>query len=132
MIYSFYNDTMAKFFDSTYDPTLDAGTSGAEVSDLNPEQAYDTDLRRFPAEDRQAVESVNDNQNRVGKFIKAAKTAGAYRVRAGIAEPTIRGKTPRSEATIDGVTLPSMGDSGGRAGSTGYARKPQPSFGKQF
>lgn len=123
---------MAKFFDSNYDPTRDAGTSGAEVSDIRPEQAYDTDLRRFPADTREAVESLNDNQERVAKFLKAAKTAGAYRQRAAIAEPTLRGKTPRSEAVIDGVTLPSMGDSGGRAGSTGYARKPQPNFGKPF
>jgi hypothetical protein len=123
---------MAKFFDPNYDPTADAGTSGAEVTDLNPEQAYDTDLRRFPSEERQAVESLNDNQDRVGKFCRAAKTAGAYRQRAGIAEPTIRGKTPRTEATMDGVALPSMGDTIGRAGSTGYARKPGSSFGKQY
>lgn len=132
LIYCFYNDTMAKFFDPTYDPARDAGTSGAEVSDLRPEQAYDTDMRRIPQEDRRAAESVNDNQGRVAKFMRAARTAGAYRQRAGIAEPTIRGRTPRSEATIDGVALPSTGDSGGRTGSVGYARKPKPNFGKQF
>ena len=38
---------MARFYDSTYDPRQDSGTSGAEVSDLNPEQGYDVDLRRF-------------------------------------------------------------------------------------
>ena len=54
----------------------------------------------------------------------AAKTAGAYRQRSQIAEPTIRGETPRSEATIAGVQLPSLGDTVGTAGSTNYARKP--------
>jgi hypothetical protein len=54
----------------------------------------------------------------------AAKTAGAYRQRNQIAEPTIRGETPRGEATIAGVQLPSLGDTVGTAGSTNYARKP--------
>jgi hypothetical protein len=54
----------------------------------------------------------------------AAKTAGAYRQRVQIDEPTIRGKTPRNEAVIAGVQLPSLGDTIGTAGSTNYARKP--------
>ena len=38
---------MARFYDTTYDPAKDSGTSGAEISDINPEQAYDVDLRRL-------------------------------------------------------------------------------------
>ena len=38
---------MARFYDTTYDPRKDSGTSGAEISDINPEQAYDVDLRRL-------------------------------------------------------------------------------------
>jgi hypothetical protein len=123
---------MANFFDSTYDPRQDSGSSGVEVTDLNPEKIYDTDLRRLPEDERLAAESVNNKQSRVAKFMRAAKTAGAYRQRAGIAEPTIRGRTPRNPAFIDGTELPSLGDTIGTAGSTNYANKPQPRFGRPF
>ena len=96
--------------DFGYDPRPDAGTSGAEVSDLRPEQAYDTDLRRLPQDERFQAESLNDNQSRVAKFMRAAKSAGAYKLRAGIDEPTIRGRTPRVPASIQGVSLPTTGD----------------------
>jgi hypothetical protein len=132
LIYSYYNIIMADSFRPLYDPRQLSGTSGAEVSDLRPEQAYDTDMRRVAPEDRRSVESVNDNQGRVEKYFKAAKTAGKFRQKASIDEPQIRGKTPRSESSIDGVELPSLGDTYGTVGSTGYARKPLPSFGKGF
>lgn len=123
---------MANRFRPTYDPSVDSGTSGAEVTDLNPEQAYDTDLRRLSEDSRGAASSVNINQDRVAKFMRAAKSAGAYRQRASIDEPMIRGRTPRVQATIAGTELPSTGDSGGRTGSVGYARKPGAQFGKGF
>lgn len=123
---------MASFFDPTYDPRQDAASSGVEVTDLNPERIYDTDLRRVDEEDRGAVEPINDKQGRVAKFMRAAKSAGAYRQRAGIAEPTIRGRTPRNPAVIDGTELPSMGDRIGRGGGTNYANKPQPRSGRPF
>jgi len=123
---------MASFFDPTYDPRQDAASSGTEVTDLNPERIYDTDLRRVDEEDRRSVESVNDKQGRVSRFMKAAKSAGAYKQRAGIAEPTIRGRTPRNPAFIDGTELPSMGDRIGRGGGTNYADKPQPRSGRPF
>ena len=130
---------MAIFFDPTYDPQKDSASSVGEVSDLNPERIYDTDLRRVEEDKRGDVEDINAKQGRVAKFMKAAKTAGAYRQRSGIAEPTIRGKTPRNPAIIDvstfgqaygGTVLPSLGDSVGRAGSTNYADKPVQFFGK--
>jgi hypothetical protein len=121
---------MARFLDPTYDPRNQSGTSGAEVSDLNPEQAYDTDVRRLDSTEREIADETDvrnlRQQDRVSKFMAAAKTAGAYKQRAAIDEPQIRGRTPRNEAVIDGVTLPSQGDSGGRSGSTSYARKPSP------
>jgi hypothetical protein len=120
---------MANFFDQVYDPRLDAASSGVEVTDLNPEKIYDTDLRRVKEADRQSVEDINDPQERVGKFMRAAKAAGEYRTRAGIAEPTIRGKTPRNPANLAGTELPSMGDTFGTAGSTNYANKPGRAFG---
>lgn len=120
---------MANFFDSTYDPRLDSASSGVEVTDLNPEKIYDTDLRRVKEEDRTSVEDINNPQERIGKFMRAAKTAGAYRTRAGISEPTIRGRTPRNPATLDGTEIPSMGDAYGPVGSTNYANKPGRAFG---
>jgi hypothetical protein len=123
---------MADLYNLNYDPRLRSGTSGAEVSDLNPEQAYDTDLRRVDPEVRRAVEGVNNKQERVGRFIKAAKTAGKYRQAASIDEPTIRGKTPRGEASIDGTTLPNLGDRFGRGGGVNYANKPTSRFGRSF
>lgn len=120
---------MANFFDPTYDPRLDSASSGVEVTDLNPEKIYDTDLRRVKEEDRTSVEDINNPQERIGKFMRAAKTAGAYRTRAGIAEPTIRGRTPRNPATLDGTEIPSMGDTYGPVGSTNYANKPGRAFG---
>jgi len=127
---------MLNFFDPTYDPQKDSGTSGAELSDLNPEQAYDTDLRRLDTEEKLTASRADTEnarqQDRVAKYFRAAKSAGKFRQKAGIDEPMIRGKTPRSEAVIDGTTLPSMGDTIGTAGSTNYANKPQPSFGRPY
>jgi hypothetical protein len=119
---------MARFFDPTYDPRSDAGSSGGESSDLHPERAYTTDIRRLDDAERGFADSAdtrNENQReRVKKFMAAARTAGEYRQRSQIAEPTIRGKTPRTEAVIDGTSLPSLGDTIGTGGSTSYARKP--------
>lgn len=133
-MYCFYNIIMARFYDPTYDPQKDSGTSGAEISDLNPEQLYDTDLRRVDEDVRGDLE-INDKQDRVAKFMKAAKTAGKYKQSKGISEPTIKGRIPISKAEISGLELPSLrgrnyGPPG--AGSTEYANKPKPQFGKSF
>jgi hypothetical protein len=123
-----YNIIMARFLDPTYDPRQDSGTSGGDTSDLHPERAYDTDIRRLDNTARDSADAADTRnevaQGRVKKYMAAAKTAGAYKQRTQIAEPTIRGKTPRSEAVIEGVQLPSLGDTVGTAGSTNYARKP--------
>jgi hypothetical protein len=123
-----YNIIMARFLDPTYDPRQDSGTSGGDTSDLHPERAYDTDIRRLDNTARDSADAADTRnevkQDRVKRYMAAAKTAGAYRQRAQIAEPTIRGRTPRSEAVIEGVQLPSLGDTVGTAGSTNYARKP--------
>ena len=108
-----------------YDPRNDSGTSGTESSDLRPEKAYDTDLRRVDAEERPAIEALNDKQDQIAKYFAAARSAGKFRQQAAIDEPTIRGKTPRTEANIAGTALPSMGDRIGQAGGTNYADGPQ-------
>ena len=133
-MYFFYNIIMASLYNPNYDPQRDSGSSGVEVTDLNPEKIYDTDLRRVDPDLRNDLE-VNEKQDKVSKFMKAARTAGKYRQDRGIAEPTIRGKTPVGKAFMDGVELPSLrgrnyGDPG--AGATEYAHKPKPNFGKFY
>ena len=125
---------MASLYSSTYDPQKDSATSGSEVSDLNPERIYDTDLRRVDPDLRDDLD-VNNKQKRVSKFMKAARAAGKYKQSTGISEPSIRGKTPVGKAAISGVELPSLrgrnfGPPG--AGSTEYAHKPKSSFGRGF
>ena len=133
-MYFFYNIIMAKTYSPNYDPQRDSGTSGIEVTDLNPEDQYDVDLRRVDPEQRENFD-IEKKKSNVSKFTRAAKAAGKYRHRKGIAEPTIRGRTPIGKASIDGVELPSLrgrnyGPPG--AGATEYANKPQPDFGKSF
>lgn len=127
---------MAKFFDPNYDPRLTSGSSGVEVSDLRPEQARDVDLRRLDPEERPFFsdrfknfayeKNQEDAQSKISSYTKAARAAGAYRKRALVDEPKIRGRTPRNEANLDGVVLPSQGDELGPVGGIGYARKPSP------
>lgn len=120
---------MARFFDPTYDPRQDSGSSGSEVTDLNPERSYDTDLRRIEESKRPDIEAINEDQGRIRRFITSAKAANKFRQKASIDEPTLRGETPRSEAVIGGVEVPSLGDEYGTVGSVGYAKKPKPQSG---
>lgn len=126
---------MARFYDTTYDPRQDSGTSGANISDINPEQAYDVDLRRVEMDKRGDVESTNEQQNRVKRFFKAARASGKYRQQKGFSEPSVGGRTPVGKADMSGVELPSLRGrnfGGPGAGSTEYATKPKPQFGKEF
>ena len=126
---------MARFYDPTYDPTQDSGTSGAEISDLNPEQGYDVDLRRIEADEREDVENINRKQNRVRRYFKSSKAAGAFKQRSGFYEPSIGGRVPVGKADLGGTELPSLRGrnfGGPGAGATEYATKPKPQFGKAF
>ena len=144
-MYSFYNIIMASLYNTNYDPQKDSGTSGIEVSDLNPEDQRDVDLRRLDPEERNIYEDrksefshpkhQESSQKRISKFMKSARAAGKYKQNAGISEPTIRGKTPVGKAQIAGVELPSLrgrnyGPPGG--GATEYSHKPKPNFGRPF
>ena len=104
------------------------GSSSGPITDLNPEQAYDVDLRRLDEDERRtayAADTRNERQqSRVEKGLKAARSAGKFQKSRQIAGPwTDRsGQTP---AFIEG-------DRFGRAGSTNYADKPQPSTSKLY
>jgi hypothetical protein len=144
-----YNTIMARFYDPRqgkrdepfdakagkrgrpeYDPRHDSGTSSSDTSDLHPEHEYRIDLRRVEQNDRNAVESLNNNKDKVAKYFAAAKSAGKFKQNAAVNENTINGKTPRTAAQIQGVVLPNMGDTVGTTGSTEYANKPQRYSGK--
>ena len=103
---------------STYDPSLDAGTSATDTSDLNPGRAYDVDIRRLDSDERTiAKKTDNENQQeRINKFMAAAKSAGKFKQSALLNEPT----------SAD------QGETFSPVGSVGYARKPQPNFGSPF
>lgn len=125
---------MSSYFEPTYGVNRKPGTSGSEISDRNPEDAYGTDMR-YLDDDAQAISDKADTKNlrqqgRVRKFMASAKAAGKYRQKAQIDEPQIRGRTPKSEASIDGVELPSQGDRMGRGGYNAYSRGP--GFGSSF
>lgn len=108
------------------------GTSGSEGSDLRPGYRYDVDLRRLSEEERDIVQNSNAKQDSIDRRVKSAKAAGKYRKRKLISQPTLNGKTPRTPGSINGVTLPSMGETFGPVGSTNYADKPQPFTGEVF
>lgn len=125
---------MSSYFEPTYGVNRKPGTSGLEISDLNPEEAYGTDMRYLDDTaqvfaDRADTKNL-DKQARVKKFMSSARAAGKYRQKAQIDEPQIRGRTPKSEASINGVFLPSQGDRIGRGGYNAYARGP--GFGSSF
>jgi hypothetical protein len=103
-----------------YDPAIDSGSSGAESSDLNPGGAYDVDIRRLDTTGKEFAKSANTRnirqQERVNKFMAAAKSAGKFKQNSQIKERTGAGP----------------GDIFSPIGSVSYARKPQPSFGSPF
>jgi len=105
-----------------------AGTSGGGVSDLNPERAYDVDARRLDETERRidrAADTSNDRkQDRVGKFLRSARSAGKFQQKRQIDAPWTN-----REGQVPAFT---EGDQFGRAGSTNYADKPQPSTSRLY
>lgn len=127
---------MASFLNANYYRAKDSGSSGAEVSDLRPEQNYDVDIRRLDQRGRELADYADTRnekqQNRVEKFFRAARTAGKYRTKQSIDEPLIRGQPTQNPANFAGTFTPSLGDRIGIAGGMEYADKPQPFSGKSY
>lgn len=127
---------MANFSNSTYNRAKDSASSGGFVTDLNPERKYDVDIRRLDEEERQTADLADtrneQQQNRVRKFFRAAKSAGKFRQKALTDEPLIRGKPTKNEAYIAGTFTPSLGDEMGPVGGINYAEKPKPFSGKPY
>lgn len=110
-------------FNLNYDPLKDSASSGSEVTDLNPERIYDTDLRRLDQKDASIVSPINSKQEQVSKFMKAVKSANKYRQKAEIDYPLGPG------GDVPGYF---DGDRFGRGGGTNYAEKPKRFSGKPF
>ena len=106
-----------------YDPTKDSASSGSEVTDLNPERIYDVDLRRLEEDDANIVRSLNSKQERVSRYMKAAKAAGKYQKKRDIDYPLGPG------GDVPGYF---DGDRFGRGGGTNYAEKPKRFSGKPY
>jgi len=115
-------------YNPNYQKARDSGSSGAEISDLNPGKAYDVDVRRLSEDVRETAQAAGtDNvakQRQVDQSLKAARAAGKYRQKRSYDEPytDLQGQTP---AFIEG-------DAFGRAGATNYADKPQSSTSKLY
>ena len=104
------------------------GSSGSSITDLNPERSYDVDIRRLDEEERDTARAADTRnvrqQRRVERFLKSVRSAGKFRQKRNYDQPytTREGQTP---AFIEG-------DRFGKAGSTNYADKPQPSTSKLY
>jgi hypothetical protein len=115
-------------YNPNYEKARDSGSSGVEISDLNPGKSYDVDIRRLPADVRGTASvagTANEGkQRRVEQYMKAKRSAGKYRQKRGYDEPytDMQGQTP---AFIEG-------DQFGKAGATNYADKPQSSTNKLY
>lgn len=115
-------------YSKIYDRSLDAGSSGGEVNDLNPQRAYDVDIRRLD-EPSQSIAGRADTrnelqQNRVEKFLRAKRSAGKFSQKRKFDGPW----TDR-QGQVPAFT---EGDQFGRAGSTAYADKPQASTSRLY
>jgi hypothetical protein len=119
-----------------YDPRLDAGSSGGDVTDLTPERNYDVDTRRLDAEEKNTAAAADTanvvQQNRVRRFLKAANLASKYQQSADVQSPIFGTRVPQGAMSYKGTELPSLGDSQGARGSVNYPTKPQFNSGKPY
>ena len=121
------------FVKQGYDPTSHRGSSAAATDDLRPGSAYTTDTRNFDKSEKEtaakAGTSNEPGEAQAQKFLAAARASGRFKQAAFINEPGIRGETPRTEASIKGTNVPTLGDKIGVIGSTNYSKKPGGSSG---
>ena len=94
-------------------------SSGAEVSDLNPEQQYDVDLRYFDEEEKAMGGDLANKgkQRNVRQFLKSSKAADLYRKKKEVEAPYF------DQRYLEGYSS-FYGPKYGPVGSTNYAPKP--------
>lgn len=115
-------------YNPNYEKARDSGSSGIEISDLNPGKSYGVDIRRLSENARRTANVAGtDNarkQRQVDRSLKAARAAGKFRQKRNYDSPYTdpQGQTP---AFLEG-------DQFGRAGATNYADKPQASTSKLY
>lgn len=121
------------FVKQSYHPTSGAGSSATATDDLRPGSAYTVDTRNFDKTEKQTAGRANTSneleESRAQKFLAAARASGRFKKTELHNEPGIRGKTPRTEANMQGTNVPTLGDKIGITGSTNYAKKPRGSSG---
>lgn len=121
------------FVKQSYDPTSHGGSSAAATDDLRPGSSYTTDTRNLDKSEKETAQkagtSNESGEARAQKFLAAARASGRFKQAAFINEPGIRGGTPRTDASIKGTNVPTLGDKIGIGGSTNYAQKPGGSSG---
>jgi hypothetical protein len=113
-------DSPRGYIPGGYDPTVDAGTSVSDTSDLNTGTSYNVDTRNLDTEEQKTAgpaDTRNQRQEaRVQKFMAAAKSAGKFKQSAALREPT--------SADQGEVFSP--------VGSTQYSAKPKRTYGLPF
>ena len=111
-------------------------TSGVDRTDLNPEDAYDVDLRRIDPEERGTLRKggINSQQGNVEKRMRAARSAGRYKQSALVDQPLREDGRPYKYGRVPfGSTFGGLGrveSKVGRQGGYGYADKPKRMFGR--
>jgi hypothetical protein len=121
------------FVKQSYDPTSHGGSSATATDDLRPGSAYTVDTRNLDKTEKQTAGRANTSNEieeaRAQKFLAAARASGRFKKTELHNEPGIKGKTPRTEANMQGTNIPTLGDKIGIIGSTNYAQKPGGSSG---
>jgi len=99
------------------------GSSAKAVTDAEPENAQQVDLRRVK-DIGGALADANAAAEGKARGLKAARAAVRYRESSLVDQPTFGGVTPRVEGEIAGVRFPSKGERFGAAGGENYAEGP--------
>ena len=87
-------------YNPNYQKARDAGSSGGEVSDLNPGKSYGVDIRRLPEDVRETAYAAGTRnagkQRQVDQSLKAARAAGKFRQKRNYDKPYTdpQGQTP--------------------------------------
>jgi hypothetical protein len=113
-------DSPRGYIPDGYDPSIDAGTSAGDTSDLHPGHAYGVDTRHLDTNEQQTAGRANTSntrqQERVQKFMAAAKSAGKF----------------KQNAEIRQATGADQGEVFSPVGSTQYSAKPKSTYGLPF
>ena len=112
-------------YSPNYDRSKDSASSAGYVTDVTPEAGYSLDLRNLDPQERLTAR-IGDaageaQQNRVGKSLRAARSAAKFQKKRSYDQP-YTDRSGQLSGLVDGDDFP-------YAGATNYADKPEASFG---